>query len=61
MSGAFSKPKEPELPKQEEAPVVVQEDEQEVKRRKRQAIQGKGREANILAGMQIALKKRLGE
>ena len=63
MSGAFSKPKKPDLPKVEavEEPEAVIEDEQEVKRRKRTVLANQGRSQNILAGIQSALKQRLGE
>jgi hypothetical protein len=63
MSGVFSKPKKPDLPAVEsvEEPQAVVEDEQEVKRRKRVSLANQGRSQNILAGIQSALKTRLGE
>jgi len=62
MSSMFKKPKV-ETPKQvvAEEPAKVVEDEEDVKRRKRKAVESTGRSQNILSGIQTALKKRLGE
>lgn len=63
MGGVFSKPKSPSLPpiQETEEPQAVVEDETDVKRRQRRKLQTAGRSQNILAGIQTALKKRLGE
>jgi len=61
MSGMFSKPKGPKLPKVEKVATVVMEDEEEVKRRERRKFTESGRAKNILYGLQSVLKQRLGE
>jgi hypothetical protein len=63
MGGVFPKPKSPSLPpiQETEEPQAVVEDETDVKRRQRRKLQTAGRSQNILAGIQMALKKRLGE
>ncbi len=63
MSNFFRKPKTPDLPPQQ-APVeevqVIQEDEQDVRRRERKRLLTGGRRSTILSGITSALKKRLG-
>jgi len=63
MSGAFSKPKSPELPRVEETEPVtaIAEDEETVKKRKRAFLANSGRSQNLMAGMNAVLKQRLGE
>lgn len=63
MGGVFSSPKSPKIPAQQvaEEPQVIQEDETEVKRKKRKLLETQGRSENILAGLSNALKKKLGE
>jgi len=55
------KPSKPKLPEPEEIQETVTEDEGSVKRRARKRSEGQGRQGNIFAGIQSALKKRLGE
>lgn len=57
---APSGPKIPEPQKIEEVE-KIEESEGEVKRKQRKSIADTGRQTNILAGIQNALKKRLGE
>lgn len=64
MSGMFSKPKSPKLPppqKVQETQEVTVENEEEVKRKQKRLMANKGRAENLLAGLQNALKQRLGE
>lgn len=64
MSGVFSKPKSPKLPKQqiiEETQEVLVENEDEIKRKQERKLATKGRAENLLAGLQNVLKQRLGE
>jgi len=64
MSGLFSKPKTPSMPKQPE-PIeevaVVEEDAEKARGRERKKLLQGGRRSTILSGIQSALKKRLGE
>lgn len=64
MSGVFSKPKTPTLPKQEvvETKQSVQDDAGEEQRRSQRRIaQQGGRDSTMFAGIQKALKERLGQ
>jgi hypothetical protein len=56
-----SAPSKPDLPKPQEIQETVTEDESLVKKRARKRQAGQGKQANIFAGIQNALKKRLGE
>lgn len=64
MSGIFSKPKAPDIPKQE-APIeevkMVTEDAETARRRERKKLLKGGRRSTILSGIRSALSKRLGE
>jgi len=64
MSGLFSKPKMPDIPKQPE-PIqdikMVTEEADVARRREKKKLLAGGRKTTILGGLQTALKKRLGE
>jgi len=64
MSSLFSKPRTPDIPPPPPEPepiTTIEEDAAEAaKRRKKRVIRG-GRQSTILSGIQMALKKRLGE
>lgn len=61
MSGIFSSPKRPKIPKQESPVTVIDEEEpEEVRARERRRLLTGGRQSTILSGIQSALKRRLG-
>lgn len=61
MSSLFKTPKQETPPQQiTEKPEVVEDEEEEVKRRKSASVP-KGRSDTILSGISNVLKKRLGE
>lgn len=64
MSSVLSKPKTPKIPKPQvvEEVTQIQEDatEEQNRARRRIALTG-GRESTMMYGIQLALKKRLGE
>jgi hypothetical protein len=63
MSSVFSKPKSPKIPKQEpiEDVAVIEDEAQDVSRRRRKKLLAGGRQSTVLSGIQNALKQRLGE
>lgn len=60
MSGGGSA-KTPKTPAVVKEPQVITDDEEEVKRRIRRSMANAGRAANLLAGIQSVLKRKLGE
>ena len=60
----FRKPKSPKIPPQPE-PIekieVIKEDAEKAKRRERKKLLTGGRRSTIISGINMALKKRLGE
>ena len=59
MSGGSVKtPKKPAVVKE---PQVITDDEEEVKKRIRRSMVNTGRAANLLAGIESVLKRKLGE
>jgi hypothetical protein len=64
MSGLFSKPSTPDIPKPPaplEDVAVVEETAEEARQREKKRLLSTGRRTTILSGIQSALKKRLGE
>lgn len=63
MSSVFGSPKAKLPPAQEEIEPVatIEEDEADVRRRERKKLLAGGRRSTILSGIQMALKRRLGE
>jgi len=64
MSGLFSKPKTPDIPKQEakiEDVKRVTEDAEVSRRKERKKLLTGGRRSTIISGIKSALHKRLGE
>lgn len=58
----MSSPKTPKIPKAPpEIQQVVTEEGEERRRRTRRSVSDTGRQQNILSGIQMALKQRLGE
>lgn len=61
MSGLFSSPKRPKIPRQEEQVAVIEEEEpEETRKRERRRLLTGGRQGTIISGIMSALKKRLG-
>ena len=63
MSSLVKPPKMPKIPTQEpiEEAEVIEEDAETARRRERRRLATTGKRGTILSGIQMALKKRLGE